>query len=431
MTTSTTGVEKEVKLAIVGGGIGGLCLAIGLHKQGVPFHIYEAAHHFGEIGAGVALHPCAQSAMKLIDTKLYEGFERHATFNKTIKDTWFRVLYGMDSKDGAKKAGDHLVDILSPGYGRNCIHRAEFLDELVKLVPQENVSFGKRLVREVDEGTQVRLEFNDGTSAIHSAVIGCDGIKSHVRESLLGPQYNAIFTGKYCYRGILPMEQARELLGDEMASNAYMHIGYGGHLLNFPIARGNTMNIVAFSSKPDGKWTDDRWVVPTQVAVAERDFEGWGSNVSKVISMMHDPDIWALFEAPPAPTYFRNRVALAGDAAHATTPHQGSGAGMAIEDAFILSSLLGIAKNNTAEIPLVFAVYDELRRVRSQRLVTTSNEAGLLWELENPSVGDDPEKFKENVHHRFNWIWNHDLEKELEQGKQLLAEREKDAAVLA
>ena len=430
MTTSTTQTEQTATLAIVGGGIGGLSLAIGLHKQGVPFHIYEAAHHFGEIGAGVALHSCAQSAMKLIDTKLYEGFERHATFNKTDKDTWFRVIYGMDTKDGSSKAGDHLVEIKSPGYGINGIHRAEFLDELVKLVPQDTVSFGKRLVREVDEGSHVRLEFNDGTSATHAAVIGCDGIKSHVRESLIGPQYNAIFTGKYCYRGILPMDRAKELLGEDLASNAHLHIGYGGHLLNLPISRGDVMNVVAFSSKPDGKWTDDRWVVPTKIADAEHDFQGWGTNVTNIVSMMHNTDIWALFEAPSAPTYFRNRVALLGDAAHATTPHQGSGAGMAIEDAFILSSLLGLAKDKSTEISAVFAVYDELRRVRSQRLVTTSNEAGQLWDLENPNVGDDGDKLKADVRDRFNWIWNHDLEKELEQGKQLLAERKKGAVVL-
>ena len=426
----TANGNSSPRLAVVGGGIAGLTLAIGLQKQGVPYHLYEAAHHFGEIGAGVAFNPCAVSAFRLIAPELYEGFVRQMTLNATMKDNWFRFCWGMDSRGGQHKADDVISDYQGPGFALHSVHRAHFLDELVKLVPAEHVSFGKRLVREVDEGTHVRLDFHDGSSAVHSGVIGCDGIKSHVRESLLGPEYNARFTGKYAYRGVLPMDHAVELLGEDMARNSFMHLGYGGHILTFPIAHGATFNVVAFSTKPDGRWDDDRWVVPLHRADLERDFAHWGPTAKKILGLMEKPDVWALFEHPPAPTYCRNRVALVGAAAHASTPHQGSGAGMAVEDAYILSSLLGAARTD-ADLPDVFAVYDELRRVRSQKLVATSNEAGLQWELEHPAVSDDEDSFRRLLHSRLRWIWNHDLTAELAYGKQLFAERKTTKVALA
>ncbi len=121
--TATTAPQKAFSIAVAGGGIGGLALAIGLRHQGVPVHI-EA------------------------------GFQRRATTNgwRDKQKTWFDFRYGMDSRNGnGKKAGDLICPVTTawePAQGS--IHRARFLDELVRLVPEECVSFGKR-VREVEE----------------------------------------------------------------------------------------------------------------------------------------------------------------------------------------------------------------------------------------------------------------------------------------
>jgi salicylate hydroxylase len=89
------------------------------------------------------------------------------------------------------------------------------------------------------------LHFADGTTAQHSAVIGCDGIKSKTRPWLLGkddPASTAVFSGKYAYRGLIPMDKAIQLLGEEAALNSSMYLGYHGHLLTFPVQKGKTMN---------------------------------------------------------------------------------------------------------------------------------------------------------------------------------------------
>ena len=126
-----------------------------------------------------------------------------------------------------------------------------------------------------------------------------------------------------------------------------------------------------------------------------------------------------MFDSIPAETYTNgSRVCLLGDAAHASTPHQGSGGGMAMEDAFILSKLLAQIPA-TSDISKAFKVYDEGRRPRSQRLVATSREAGRLYDMELTDDGDD-ESLRRNLEDRYKWIWDADQEIELAQATELL-----------
>ena len=218
---SSTANTKSTPVAIIGGGIGGLCLAIGLEKHGIPYHIYEAAHHFSEIGAGVAFGPNAQRAMALIDPRIKEAYDRRSNYNQDeLKDVYFQYRLGMDGKGKAqgRKAGELITEVGGPGLGISMIHRAHFLDELIKLVPQQKASFNKRVVDYYDKGSEgVQIHFQDGTQVDAAIAIGCDGIKSHMRRSLLGKQSDATFTGKYTYRGLLPMSKAISLLGETRA----------------------------------------------------------------------------------------------------------------------------------------------------------------------------------------------------------------------
>ena len=117
---------------------------------------------------------------------------------------------------------------------------------------------------------------------------------------------------------------------------------------------------------------------------------------------------WAMYDHPPAPFYNKGRVVMIGDAAHATTPFQGQGAAQAIEDALVLKTLLG-KTNQISEIGNAFAAFDQVRRPRSQRVVTTSRESGNLLGMQLPGVGDDIKKMKEKFDTRMHWIWHRDL----------------------
>jgi salicylate hydroxylase len=161
---------------------------------------------------------------------------------------------------------------------------------LVNLVPDGVAQFGKRVEKVEQKGEKMLLTFHDGSTAEADAVIGCDGVKSRTRQILLGEKHettNPTFTGKYAYRGLIPMEKAAKALGEELARNSQMYLGRHGHVLTFPIEKGKTMNVVAFQTKEDGKWEDERWVLPMKKEDMFADFTGWGDSVQRILSVSH------------------------------------------------------------------------------------------------------------------------------------------------
>jgi salicylate hydroxylase len=248
----TQSSTKSFNIAVVGGGIGGLVLTLSLLSQRIPVTLYEAARKFGEIGAGVSFGPNAARAMKLISPHIYEAFEARATRNQSEEKSsvWFDFRYGEDC-GGKREVGETIASLNCEG-GQASVHRAHFLDELVKLLPDGIAKFGHRVTDFIDEGEDgIVVHFQDGNKARHDAVVGCDGIKSRIRSSLLGdthPAARAVYSGKYAYRGLIPMAKAKELLGDTLAGNGQMYFGRHGHILTFAIEKGKTMNGMLSSS---------------------------------------------------------------------------------------------------------------------------------------------------------------------------------------
>ncbi|RDW78125.1 hypothetical protein BP5796_05977 [Coleophoma crateriformis] len=423
--------KKPFHVAVCGGGIGGLCMTIGLLHQNISCKVYEAAPAFAEIGAGVSFGPNAVAAMSLIDPDIRKGYDHRVTRNAWPEKQphWFDYRIGMKEsgwKDfpGGPPAqeGVEVAQVKAGNLGQSSVHRAHFLDELVKLVPADVAEFGKRVEKVEKVGEKMRLTFQDGTTAEADAVIGCDGVKARTRQILLGenhPATHPVFSGVYAYRGLIPMEKAVEAVGDELARNSQMYLGHNGHLLTFPIEKGATMNVVAFHRKEDGKWENDQWVLPMKKEDMFRDFEAWGDSVKHILSLMEKPDVWALFDHAPAPTYYQGRFALLGDAAHASTPHQGAGAGQAIEDAYVLSNLLGKVES-VQDIEKAFHAYDAVRRPRSQKVVKTSRDAAAIYEFVDDELAGDLKKIKERLETRLNWIWDEDLGQQLKDAERIM-----------
>lgn len=153
------------RIAIVGGGITGLTLALGLIRRGVSVCIYEQAQNFREIGAGIGFTPNAERAMELIDERIKVGFKRIATRNAS---DWFQYVDGYHEKGADPRTSEEklLFRIYLGERGFEGCARSEFLDELVKLMDPGVVEFRKRLrsIHEM-EGDGLRLEFEDGTMA--------------------------------------------------------------------------------------------------------------------------------------------------------------------------------------------------------------------------------------------------------------------------
>jgi len=430
---------RPINLAIIGGGLAGLSLAIGLlpYSSHIKVTIYESAPSFAEIGVGVAFGPNAVRAMGLISPDIVKGFKKHATGNSLafpeLKDVWAGFRYGMDSKNGnGKKYGDIICQLkgtkgkeceILKSYEMNtrtCIHRARFLDELVALIPQGTAKFGKRLIDIEALGSgQLVIKFAHGESVLVDAVVGCDGIKSMARPLIFGPENEHIrpnFTGEYAYRALVPVAIARETLGDEMAMNGQLYTGYGGYIMSYPVEHGEFINIAAVRQKGDMKWDDNNWIIPSTKEDMLKDFEGWGSNIIDLISRFENKDKWAFHDIPHEQNYCRGNICLMGDSAHASTPHLGAGAGMAFEDAYILSNLLGMARG-PEHVEGVFRAFDGVRRKRSQNVIKASRRAGQANSFRDPEIGDDFEKLRLDIEARYRWVWDFDLESTLVEAK--------------
>ena len=178
--------------------------------------------------------------------------------------------------------------------------------------------------------------------------------------------------------------------------------------------------MVAYHAKEDGQWDNEAWVIPSSREEMRSKYDGWFEPVMQILDMVEKPVMWALFDHLPAKSYYRGgRICLLGDSAHATTPHHGAGAGMAVEDSLILSNLLA-AVDGKADLERAFEAYDAVRRPRTQRLVASSRRVGGVYDFEDKETGDDVDAIGEFLMHAWDWIWKEDLQAEVDLALRML-----------
>ncbi|KAH8199682.1 hypothetical protein TruAng_006151 [Truncatella angustata] len=413
LTTRPTG---SLHVAIVGGGITGVTLALGLEARGVSYTLYERAPELKEIGAGVGFSPNAEAALKALDPKIHAAYKRVAMPNG---EDYFQWVDGFES--------DKVLYKLFLGeQGFQGCRRSDFIDELSSMIPREKVKFGKaaKTIEELRDG-RVRLGFRDGTDGVADVVIGCDGIHSRIRQILLGednPASYPAYSNQFCFRGLIPMDEARKTLSEHRASTRFMYNGPNAHSITYPVSK-DLLNVLLVISDPkpwngpDGKHTSRG-----RKQEALDAFKDWHPSVKNIVDLLpEEMEKWAIFDMieNPAPFYSKGSVCIAGDAAHAAGPHLGAGAGFGMEDALILCALLEAADNTPAskddrsKVEMchdLLQVYNDARYERTQWLVKRTREAVDLFQWKDSSVGNNVGKFSEEITWRFHKIWDFAVE---------------------
>ncbi|WP_421842249.1 salicylate 1-monooxygenase [Marinobacter algicola] len=405
--------QKKLSIGIVGGGIGGVALAVALSRDPeLEVHLFEAAQRFSEIGAGVSFGPNAVRAIQLLG--LEKSYYRIADSSPSpFEDVWFEWRRGIDDT--------YLTSSLAPDCGQSSVHRADFLDAIVANLPDGIAQFGKRCVDIQQDADGVEVAFEDGSHHRCDILIGFDGIKSAVRQHVLSSeQYRDLapfWSGTYAYRGMIPtkqLEQAMEARGADkrLALVPQMYLGPDRHILTFPVKQSKLINVVAFitdrSTPNPALPKGEAWVNTVTQKEMLGIFEGWGAGSQAILECIPEPTRWALHELPELPHYRRNRVLITGDAAHAMVPHQGAGAGQALEDAYVLASLLTDTHCTRDNAEHVLAAFEAIRHERTCKVQRTSHEAGDLYEYSASGIGDDEARIAANLETRFDWLWNHD-----------------------
>lgn len=446
-------MENNLHIAIIGGGIGGISLAIGLAAQNVPFHIYESAPSFGEIGAGITFGANVIRAIHGLSPAMLRAYARHVTANEPeeLVDAFLTYRKGFldgvgeeleryrkwmpEAKFNLRGKVQHVGGTKFPA--RCCVHRAHLLDEWVRLLPPGSATFGKTLVQivENDETHVVRLTFSDDSTALASAVVGCDGIKSTIRKYLHGDSKGAArYSGFFGYRAMAPRAAFEAALGPELAATGNLFLCRNGYTIAYPVDHGVALNMFVTCLQREGTtWENPtEWKIPSTEEELRRDLKGWHPGVVDLLVQHGNGEKWAMFHCPHDELYYRpgGRVCIMGDAAHATTPHVGAGAGMAIEDAFVLSGLFGALPSLEA-IPALLEAYDAVRRPRSQKVVRESAENVARYCAISSAQGVELEKLRSEAHDLGKWLWDFDLDRSLVEAVHLMKQSRKADQVVA
>ena len=230
------------------------------------------------------------------------------------------------------------------------------------------------------------------------------------------------------------MSRAKPVLGVEKTETRHMYLGHNGHALTFPVAGGNILNVVAFTTD-DSDWPFPvKFTAPAAKADAVKAFAHFNTTVRAIIDLLPDQlDKWAVFDTydNPVPTFVKGKVCIAGDAAHAAAPYHGAGAGFAIEDGAVLAQLLdtagssdgGAGVDRSRAIDAALAAYDAVRLERAQWLVQTSRFVGRMYEWQDETIGSDPKRCAEEIEWRSRKIWDYDVEGMMSQAHRAFEER--------
>lgn len=415
---------RPLEVAVIGGGIVGIVLALGLIHRGMRVKVYERANDFHEIGAGIAFTGVARECMARLSPRVIESMRRVGDENR---NSFYRYWdgYNVASEEDVAQSAALLFQLpIADLKYWGCL-RAHLLDDLAKVLPEGIVQFNKQLVDYREDDENVTLYFSDGTTAKTDALVGCDGIKSRVRQILFGESDSAAlasYTHKACYRTVVPIAQGVAALGHDKSHNQCMHMGPGAHVLTYPVAGWTLLNVVIFLADPN-PWPDpSRLTLPGTRDEVVGALANWGPAVRGVADLL-PPELlkWGIFDMAehPAPTYARGRVCLAGDAAHASSPHLGAGAGFGVEDALALATALEEAQatlrqsredGRAVAVAAALQAFNAVRSERTQWLVRSSREAGDLYEWVLPGIGNDIDKCKAGLAERTQKIWDFDVD---------------------
>jgi 2-polyprenyl-6-methoxyphenol hydroxylase-like FAD-dependent oxidoreductase len=389
--------HREISIAVIGGGIGGLTAALSLLQAGFEVQVYEQARELREAGAGIQISPNASRILHrlgLADKLAAMGVQPLARHQRRWDDG--RTLLRTPLGEAVKVAF---------GYPHYQSHRADLLGALIGCLPADRLHAGHRLVDLVDRGDRVEARFENGKGVTVDALVGADGIHSAVRRILFGSE-NPQFTGCVAYRGLVHAERLAHL---KLPVEFQLWMGPGKHFVHYFVRSQGLINFVAVVEQDS--WTLESWTEQADVAQALAAFEGWHPQVRSILEAVEETFIWGLFERLPMNRWSIGRVTLLGDACHAMLPFMAQGAAQAIEDGATLAASL--EKMGGQRIPEALRLYESLRLPRASRIQAASKENKTRFHLpDGPQQRErDAQMLRGSTDWSFGaiaWIYGHD-----------------------
>lgn len=390
-----------MKVLIAGGGIGGLSAAAALLQRGIDVDVYEQAPELKEVGAGIQISPNGNKVLDALGV-----FQRLKELSCDPVRKEFR-LWNTGKPWPMLSLGKAVVE--SYGYPYLTVYRPDLhqsLADRVRELKPDAIHLGCGVAGCEQDGASATLLLRDGRRVKGDALIGADGVRSVVRNTLWGP-CDPEFSGMVAWRGLIPMEELPKHMQVSVGST---WIGPGGHAVSYPLHRSKIMNFVATIEGKTWDVAEGSAIGSTEECLS--DFAGWHEDVQTLIRRSPRLIKWALMQREPIPRWTQGRISLLGDAAHATLPFLAQGAVHSIEDGMVLSRCLEGASES--DVPAALASYEAARIERTSRMVrgaTANTDRFHSQELRNEESAErylQREWSSEPIFERYDWLYSYD-----------------------
>jgi salicylate hydroxylase len=360
-------MTRSPRIAVIGGGIGGVTAARARLRRGFEVSVYEAAPELKEIGAGVALGPNAMKALRSLDLEDNVRSVAWESENALLRNWRSGRIISKTSRNG--------FNLQRFGATGCTAHRADLLDVLAASVPRDIVRLGARCISVESDARVASARFTDGTQIEADVIVGADGIHSAVRASLFGPDAPR-FTGKICWRCVVPVDAVP---GGLSTTDNTTWLGPHGAVVVYLLRRGELVNVVAHYD--NDTWTEESWIRECDRSEVIENYCGWHESLLRLFSASERHYKWALYDRDPLAQWTKGRVTILGDAAHPMLPYLGQGACQAMEDGCVLATALAATPENVCA---ALQLYERARLPRARRVVLTARERGEDNHLVSP-----------------------------------------------
>jgi 2-polyprenyl-6-methoxyphenol hydroxylase-like FAD-dependent oxidoreductase len=343
------------KISIVGGGITGLTTAIALGQKGISCSVYERADALKEVGAGIWLQPNAMRVLDILGLK--PKIEENGSLIDVMEITNPQLIPHKEIPS----------DLATDKYGNRTIgiHRATLQEILYnKALETAEIYFGKTYISHESTSDKITIQFEDETVET-DILLGADGIHSNVRKTIF-PNAEIRESYQMCWRGIVNIQLPKHLKNKGKES--------WGNNLRFGFSEIDTQqNVYWFAVQKGGS----NKLTASELAKQFHYFNPIVSEIIRSTSYIHCAE---LNDLKRLKTWHSQNVCLMGDAAHATTPNMGQGAGQGIEDAIYMAHFL--KKHTDPKI-----AFSEFEKVRRQKVDYVVNNSWLLGKLAHTRLG--------------------------------------------
>lgn len=383
---------KDLKITVIGAGIGGLTAALALRRQGARVTVLEQAEAISEVGAGLQITPNGVAVLKALGLA-----DDLAWCSQRARGV---VLRG-------HRRGDQVLrldlDEYAAGLRYYFVHRSDLVSLLAGAARREGVKV--RLLQKaerVEPGPQPVVHLGNGAQRGSDLVVGADGLHSKTRAALNGAD-TPFFTGQVAWRATVPNH-----LG--LPPEAQVFMGPGRHLVAYPLRDGRLVNLVAVQERR--AWAEEDWHYKDDPAHLRAAFSRFGGTAAALLQAVDEVLLWGLFRHPVAARWHQGHAAILGDAAHPTLPFMAQGANLALEDAWVLARSL----QEAPDIGSGLEAYQSRRRERAQNVVQAASRNAWKYHLRAPLSWPAHQVLKfggryapQKMVSQFDWIYRHDV----------------------